>query len=108
MTEVATYPEMNAQIVGLLRIREDDPTCGYAAARIEALEAEVRSLHERLEAAERERDEAAAAAFVLREAAERVVDVADHSVPIDLIANLSAAIEQLRVVLTKQSREAGE
>ena len=38
-------------------IREDDPTCGYAAARIEALEAEVRSLRQRVETAERERDD---------------------------------------------------
>jgi|GEM_PF-4879450 len=60
MSEVVTYPEMDAQIVGLLRIRSDDPTCGYAAARIVALEAEVRTLRERAEAAERERDDAMA------------------------------------------------
>ena len=95
-------------------------------------EEEFETLREWAEQAGRERDEAAAAAIVakealgdvydrvcaalalspsqaarrletresaLREAAERVVGVADHSVPVDLIANLSAAIEQLRAAL---------
>ena len=38
-----TYPEMNDQIVRLLR-EHDNPACLYAAQRIEELEAEVRKL----------------------------------------------------------------
>ena len=37
---MTTYPEMNAQIVGLLR-QSDDPSKLYAADRIEELEAKV-------------------------------------------------------------------
>ena len=38
-TDIKTYPEMNAQIVSLLRIADDSPACLYAAKRIEELEA---------------------------------------------------------------------
>jgi len=41
-----TYPEMNAKIVGILRIGGDEnPVTLYAAARIEELEREVAALH---------------------------------------------------------------
>ena len=40
MLEITTYPEMNAQIVSLLRIDTDSPLCLYAAKRIEELEEE--------------------------------------------------------------------
>lgn len=35
---MATYPEMNQKIVGLLRMTDNDPTKLYAADRIEELE----------------------------------------------------------------------
>ncbi len=38
---VKTYPEMNAKIVDLLKMK-DDPTSLYAAARIEELERRVK------------------------------------------------------------------
>jgi len=53
-SEIVTYPEMDSAIVDLLRIRSDNPVCRYAAARIVALEAEVRTLRERAERAEKE------------------------------------------------------
>jgi hypothetical protein len=40
---ITTYPEMNGQIVGILRLGGTSPDL-YAAARIEELEAEVKRL----------------------------------------------------------------
>ena len=45
-----TYPDMNKQIVWLLRMTADEnPVTAYAAARIEELEAEWEGLRESLE-----------------------------------------------------------
>ena len=48
-----TYPEMNAKIVGLLKMK-DDPVSIYAAARIEELEKKIAALMADLQ----ERDQA--------------------------------------------------
>jgi len=39
-----TYPEMNEEIISLLRMTPDNPVCMYAAMRIEELEAELAAL----------------------------------------------------------------
>ncbi|MDD3906460.1 MAG: hypothetical protein PHS46_08090 [Candidatus Omnitrophica bacterium] len=43
-----TYPEMNKNIVGILRINSDNPTGLYAANRIEELESRVKELEEKI------------------------------------------------------------
>lgn len=43
MADIKTYPEMNAQIISLLRLSED-PICLYAAQRIEELEADQKTV----------------------------------------------------------------
>lgn len=48
-----TYPEMNAKIVGLLKMK-DDPVSLYAAARIEELETDIQYKAEALWEAESE------------------------------------------------------
>ena len=44
MTDINTYPAMNAQIVSLLRLVDDNPVCLYAAKRIEELEEEYKKV----------------------------------------------------------------
>ncbi len=46
---IETYPKMNARIVNILRINNDNPVMSYAAQRIEELEAEVGRLRTSLE-----------------------------------------------------------
>jgi len=45
---IETYPEMNAEIVDLLRRDKDNPVMLYAARRIEELEAETERLRKTL------------------------------------------------------------
>ena len=47
MIDVKTYPEMNAQIVSMLRIDDENPICLYAAKRIEELEAALNLANEK-------------------------------------------------------------
>ena len=52
INEINLYPEMNAKIVGLLRLHEHDEIEMYAAKLIESLQEEVKQLAGKIKASE--------------------------------------------------------